>query len=194
MLLATAAKDIVASIPGEKQGEIYIVGIKSEEWVAILHSVMRSYKSIGPWRHHKPFHLLYTGALRQESGKPLSTEVEGDILWKHLKAQHSHKRSLFFPASGWRLGPGFESLEMLWGKQGTALPVSTTCSYTKQGQQCWGTKQLCAPHWWWRSRYPKTRCCMRSLPRRETPFTSFATPSLAILYPHLTYSLFLLFI
>lgn len=31
MLLATAAKDIVASTPGEKQGEIYIVGIKSEE-------------------------------------------------------------------------------------------------------------------------------------------------------------------
>lgn len=37
MLLATAAKDTVVSIPGEKQGDIYIVGIKSEEWVAILH-------------------------------------------------------------------------------------------------------------------------------------------------------------
>lgn len=37
MLLATAAKDIVPSIPGEEQGEIYIAGIKPEERVAILH-------------------------------------------------------------------------------------------------------------------------------------------------------------
>lgn len=29
--------DVVASIPGENQGEIYIEGIKPEEWVAILH-------------------------------------------------------------------------------------------------------------------------------------------------------------
>lgn len=31
MPLATAAKDVVASIPGERQGEIFIVGITSEQ-------------------------------------------------------------------------------------------------------------------------------------------------------------------
>lgn len=30
-LLATAAKDVVALIPGERQGEIFSVGIQSEE-------------------------------------------------------------------------------------------------------------------------------------------------------------------
>lgn len=32
-----AARDVVASIPAERQREIFIVGIKSEELVAISH-------------------------------------------------------------------------------------------------------------------------------------------------------------
>lgn len=54
--------------------------------------VMQSCKSIGPWRYHKPLHLLSTGALRQESGKPLGTELQGDIFWKHPKAQQPQKK------------------------------------------------------------------------------------------------------
>lgn len=92
MLLALAAKDVVASIPAEKQGEIFTVGIKFEEWIAIaINSATQSCKSVGPRRYHKTLYLLctevpcFTGWCSWV-GEPSETGMEGEIFWEHPKS------------------------------------------------------------------------------------------------------------
>lgn len=68
----------------------------SSHFTLAVTSVMQNCKPVGPWRDYKPLHLLF---IQAGVRKPLGTEVEGDIFYKNLKAQHPHKKSLF-PASG----------------------------------------------------------------------------------------------